>query len=478
MLNGLDGYFMLQHIWRDISELNNYVTRCQSILQSGKPSNDILLYWPVEDLYHSYPEQLIKLFNVHDIDWFLDSQFGKLADILNKNGFSFDYISDKQLQNVTIENDRLITSGNSYKTILIPKTAHMPINTWKQLKQLASSGARIIFHDSLPNDVPGFSNLEERRAELERSLSELEYNSLNNNDLQKAKVGKGYFLKCDNIESALKYTSIKNEKIVGKGISYTRRVHNKGYYYFLSNLSGKALNSWVPLSIDFKSALILDPRFENKIGEAAIRQKGESSEIYLQLQSGESCIVKTFTSELIDAVDWDYIQTIDDSITLNGNWKVEFIDGGPQLPASFTTNKLLSWTMLGDSAATSFAGTGKYSISFNMSDVVADDWLLNLGKVCESARVKLNGESVGTLWSFPFKILVGKHLKKGTNILEIEITNLSSNRIRDLDRQGSEWEKFFFVNIFYKKFDASNWPIMNSGLLGPVNLTPVNYFTF
>ena len=464
--------------WRDFSELNNYVTRCQSILQSGKPSNDILLYWPVEDLYHSYPDQLIKLFNVHDIDWFLDSQFGKLADILNKNGFSFDYISDKQLQNVTIENDRLITSGNSYKTILIPKTAHMPINTWKQLKQLASSGARIIFHDSLPNDVPGFSNLEERRAELERSLSELEYNSLNNNDLQKAKVGKGYFLKCDNIESALKYTSIKNEKIVGKGISYTRRVHNKGYYYFLSNLSGKALNSWVTLSIDFKSALILDPRFENKIGEAAIRQKGESSEIYLQLQPGESCIVKTFTSELIDAVDWDYIQTIDDSITLNGNWKVEFIDGGPQLPASFTTNKLLSWTMLGDSAATSFAGTGKYSISFNMSDVVADDWLLNLGKVCESARVKLNGESVGTLWSFPFKILVGKHLKKGTNILEIEITNLSANRIRDLDRQGSEWEKFFFVNIFYKKFDASNWPIMNSGLLGPVNLTPVNYFTF
>ncbi len=39
--------------WQDFSELNNYVTRCQSILQSDKPANDILLYWPVEDVYHS-----------------------------------------------------------------------------------------------------------------------------------------------------------------------------------------------------------------------------------------------------------------------------------------------------------------------------------------------------------------------------------------------------------------------------------------
>ena len=464
--------------WRDFPELNNYVTRCQSILQSGKPSNDILLYWPVEDLYHSYPKDLIKLFNVHTIDWFLDSQFGKLADKLDKIGYSFDYISDKQLQGVTATNNNLITSGNTYKTILIPKTEHLPVNTWKQLKQLASSGARIIMNDSPPNDVPGFSDLEERRAELQKSVSELEFTSLNNNDLQKAEIGKGYFLKCDNVESALKYTGIKKEKIVKEGINYIRRVHDKGYYYFLSNLSGRELDSWVPLSINFKSAVIFDPRYENKIGAAAIRQKGESTEIYLQLQPGESCIVKTFNSELVDGVDWNYIDSMNDSITINGTWKVEFIEGGPQLPDSFTTNKLLSWTDLGDSNAQSFAGTGKYSITFNLPNVIADDWILSLGKVCESGRVKLNGESVATLWSFPFKLLVGKYLKSGENKLEIEITNLSANRLRDMDRRGSNWENFFFVNIFYKDFDASQWPIMESGLLGPVTLTPQNYLNF
>ena len=36
-------------------------------------------------------------------------------------------------------------------------------------------------------------------------------------------------------------------------------------------------------------------------------------------------------------------------------------------------------------------------------------------------------------------------------------------------------EKFYdinFVNIKYNKFDASGWPPMDSGLLGPVYLTP------
>lgn len=463
--------------WRDFQELNNYVTRCQSILQSGKPSNDILLYWPIEDLYHSFPEDLIKLFNVHKIDWFLDSQFGKLADKLDKNGYSFDYISDKQLQKVTSKKNSLITSGNSYKTIIIPKTEYMPINTWKKLKLLASSGARIIFHNSLPNDVPGYFNLEERRAELKKSLSELEFKSFSNIELQKAAVGKGYFLKCENIKSALNYTGIKNENIVSNGISYIRRVHDEGYFYFFSNLSSKKLDSWVTLSQKFKSAVIYDPRFEKKIGVATSRQKEDSSEIYLQLQPGESCFVKTFTSELIKSGDWKYFESMDDSITINGKWKVDFIDGGPQLPASFTTNKLLSWTILGDSATQSFAGTGKYSISFNLPNVVADDWLLNLGEVCESASVRVNGKNVGKLWSFPFNILVGEYLKLGENILEIEVTNLSANRIRNMDSRGIDWEKFFFVNIFYEKFNASNWPIMNSGLIGPIKLVPVKFST-
>ena len=40
---------------------------------------------------------------------------------------------------------------------------------------------------------------------------------------------------------------------------------------------------------------------------------------------------------------------------------------------------------------------------------------------------------------------------------------------------GVEWKKYFYVNIYYKAFDASVWTLMDSGFLGPVTLMPMNY---
>jgi len=89
--------------------------------------------------------------------------------------------------------------------------------------------------------------------------------------------------------------------------------------------------------------------------------------------------------------------------------------------------------------------------------------------VRESARVRLNGKFVATAWSLPFVVDLGA-LKPGKNVLEIEVTNLAANRIRDLDLRGVPWKYTArpnpFVNVDYLPFDASKWKIMPSGLLG------------
>src|SRR5205807_10131069 len=106
---------------------------------------------------------------------------------------------------------------------------------------------------------------------------------------------------------------------------------------------------------------------------------------------------------------------------------------------------------------------------------------LDLGRVCESGRVSLNGRPVGTLWSRPFQVPVAGFLRPGRNTLEVEVTNLAANRIADLDRRGVNWKSFHeinFVNRDYKPFDASNWPPRDSGLLGPVRLIPVKLKSF
>ena len=76
---------------------------------------------------------------------------------------------------------------------------------------------------------------------------------------------------------------------------------------------------------------------------------------------------------------------------------------------------------------------------------------------------------------------VGPSLQPGTNTLEVEVTNLAANRIRDLDQRKVNWKYFYDANVLgrnYRPLDASNWPLFDSGLLGPVALVPLRKMPF
>src|SRR6185295_7816393 len=157
-----------------------------------------------------------------------------------------------------------------------------------------------------------------------------------------------------------------------------------------------------------------------------------------------------------------------------GNWSLTFLKGGPELPPPLETAALKSWTDLGGDEAKRFAGTARYHLEFDAPATKADDWLLDLGDVRETARVRLNGKDVTTLWSVPFRTRVGEFLKPGRNVLELDVTNLAANRIRDMDLKKVNWKimrEINFVNINYRPFDASGWTLVPSGLLTPVTLT-------
>ena len=209
---------------------------------------------------------------------------------------------------------------------------------------------------------------------------------------------------------------------------------------------------------------------------AAVRRTEARPEVYLRLAPGESLVVRTFQSREVPGKAWPYLREKGAPVPIRGEWKVDFIEGGPSLPPSFTAGDLDSWTALGGEEAQRFAGTARYTLEFELPAGEADEWLLDLGRVCESARVKMNGQDAGTLWCLPFRMPVGRYLREGLNRIEVEVTNLSANRIRDLDIRAVPWKIFHdinFVNVHYRPFDASKWPLMDSGLLGPVRLVPM-----
>ena len=43
-------------MWADVDALNAYVTRVQSFLQEGQAGNDILLYYPVHDIWAEWEQ--------------------------------------------------------------------------------------------------------------------------------------------------------------------------------------------------------------------------------------------------------------------------------------------------------------------------------------------------------------------------------------------------------------------------------------
>jgi len=70
---------------------------------------------------------------------------------------------------------------------------------------------------------------------------------------------------------------------------------------------------------------------------------------------------------------------------------------------------------------------------------------------------------------------------KEENYLEITVQNLSANYIRKIDKEKPGWKKFYdinFVNVHYQPFDASEWELVESGLLGPVRLYPAETVDF
>ena len=460
-------------LWRDLPALNQYIARCQALLQSGKPDADILLYWPYHDVIHS-PGPLRMQLAVHNPRWFRDAPAGHLADALWKAGYQFDLISDRQLMQAQLAADgqTIETPGARYRVIVVPACSYMPPETLAQLRALAEGGAIVIFQENMPADAPGWGNLTEKRERLNAEKNRLRL--LADREI-KAKTPNPVQVRRDVLRALGEFPAVRREAMMDiEGVQFIRRRREGGFDYFLSYRGDQPLNQWVALGVPATAVLIGDA-MSGESGLAQIRTGvGGNAECFLQIEPGESRLLRSFSSQPPVVQAWPYRRPAGEEIPLRGPWQVDFLTGGPEIPQSIEIDSLHSWTEWADPECQRFAGTARYSLRFDDPGTAETYWL-DLGRVAASARIRLNGNDLQSLVARPFALRISGLREKG-NLLEIEVTNLPANRIRDLDRRGVEWRYFYdinFVNIDYQPFDASGWPLHPSGLLGPVRLFPL-----
>ena len=470
-------------LWKHFPALNHYITRIQAFLQSSKPNNDILLYCPAYDAYSTPGNEMLQHFD--GMEAFEGSDFEESAQMLQERGYAFDFISDAQLQGVTAKEHSLETGGIEYQTVIVPETQFIPLNTFEKLVNLGQNGATIIVHKNLPADVPGLGDLENRRTAFQELTAQLDFSETEDAGIRRASLSNGTFLMGDDLEAMLAYAQIRRESMVDQGLQYIRKTHDTGHTYFIVNWSENAFEGWVPLSTPSLSAAIFDP-MHDEMGVAAIRSAEEGIlEAYVQLAPGTSCILQTYEAAL-NGPAYPYMQTTGTPWELQDTWNIRFTEGGPELPSDTTIATLSSWTTFGE-AAKNFSGTATYTLSFAKPAGESNGWLLNLGEVHETASVQLNGTPLDTLIGPDYRVFIAPELIQEENRLEIEVANLMANRIAYLDRaecrpQEVFWKKFYNVNFparlgenrnEYGLFTAKHWEPRESGLMGPVTLTPV-----
>ena len=420
-------------IWRDAPYLMQYIERCQSFLQLGEPDNDFLVYLPVRDMWRIRGprndddkqasknrrggEDLLMQFDIHTMDE-KAPQFIRSILTIDSLGYDCDYISDRQLAKVRIENGMLVTEGGTrYRALIVPSGTTID----KRLKALLTPLQAYVIDGEKPQAMARYAKAEAIKSELH--------------------------------------------------LRAIRRKTTDSWHYFMANLTPNDVSSSVALTVPCKSATWYDP-MTGDITPAVIT----NGKVCINLRSGESRILKTSTTSNDSSTNPTSLTcstNFSEALPITGPWTLTFTEEAPKVDQTFKLDKLQTWETLCPEAAITM-GTGVYTTTFRLTKQQArQHWMLDLGDVRESARVYLNGRFLGCAWAVPFVLDCRDALQKGKNELRIEVTNLPANRIADLDRKGVKWRKMNEINVVdinYKKTTYEGWTPVKSGLNSEVRL--------
>jgi hypothetical protein len=186
----------------------------------------------------------------------------------------------------------------------------------------------------------------------------------------------------------------------------------------------------------------------------------------VRLEAHESGFI-VFRSGARAKVDGENFPALKSIMTLEGTWEVAFDPkwGGP---ASVRFDRLEDWTRSPDEGIRYYSGKAVYRIGFDAVDGGEQELFLSLGRVCNMASVRLNGQDLGAAWCAPWRVAVPQRLLKVRgNELEITVANLWWNRLVR-DSGLSEADRLTWIPGKYPF--GGNEPLQPSGLLGPVRI--------
>lgn len=465
-LDGVGLYFQRDQTWfRQSKAWIGYLTRCQALLQLGKPVVDIAVFTGEEIPRRSIlPDRLVNI---------LPGIFGKekveaeKKRLLNEgqpmrqipdgvshsanmadpegwidplSGYKYDCFNPDVLMQMKVLNGRVVAPGGaSYAVLVIPGKHPMDPNgtisaiVLNKLNQLVNAGAKIIVGK--------------------------EYFKLFNGN--KTVVAAPY------LDSSLGKMGVQKDVDVIRGknaIAWTHRKNGNTDIYFISNQTDILQNVQLSFRIGDRSLTIIDPVTEKKFVNQRVEVKDNRSLIYCMIQPNQSLFFvfnekKSKTSGLLAPPVANEINVARENWVIQFNAKM----GGKNDPVRIS--ELKSWTSLTDSTIKFYSGTAIYSNTFECKGVNQSAWL-EIDSLYNIATVKINDIDCGTIWTAPYALDITKAIKLGRNTIEIVVTNTWHNRLIG-DAMLPPEKRVTWTTAPFRLKDK---PLLPAGLVGNVRL--------
>jgi hypothetical protein len=438
---GVDAWYNIQfnrkNTWYEQLDLyTKYVRRCGFLLQQG--------------------------LDVADVAYFIGESAPKMSGIEEPKcpiGYHYDHINAEVLAKATVKNGLLtLPHGTQYRVLVLPPEDAMRPETLANIIRLADEGATIVAN-TIPVRSPSMQNYPDCDREVKELAAKLEPKVLQNTTLEEvfAKIGLAPDFQVSEQDSVL-YTH--------------RRVGDTDIYFVTNQAINRAVKVTPTFRVKGRQPEFWDPVLAERRDLPAFSQNGETTAVPLQLEADGSGFVIFRKSNRGGSIPADgYAANFPAAETvaeITSPWTVKFqadpVKRGPAEPVIFTN--LADWSQNENPQIRDYSGTAVYKTVTDfkaVNEFKNSRIYLDLGKVGVMAKVRINGQYAGGVWTAPYRVDITDFVKDGDNEIEVEVVNLWVNRLL-ADAKLPEKERGLTVSR--KPWTKEN----ESGLLGPVKI--------
>lgn len=401
---------------------------------------------------------------VADVAYFIGEDAPKMTGLEDPKlpeGYSFDFINAEVLLTRATVKDGCLTlpDGMKYRLLVLPKQKSMRPEVLKKISELVYDGLAVY------GDAPVYSPSLKRYPGADKEVKCI------GRELFAADVyGTGrVFHRGVSLQDVLNTLKIRPDFIcrTDNPVLFIHRTLPDGEIYLLSNQSDKKIS----FEGQFRVSRDMSPELWNPV-TAEIRRfpdfknAGNSVSLPMELEGNESSFI-VFRKGNGKAMKTKENYPVKETVYRVGTpWTVTFEAGkrGPKEPVLLS--QLIDWTTSENDGVKYFSGQAVYATTFTLKELPQQSLYLDLGKVMVMAKVTLNGQYIGGVWTTPYRLNVTDYLRKGENNLQITVVNNWQNRLIG-DQHLPEDQRPTWTVFNPWKADS---PLQSSGLLGPVEI--------